>query len=77
MIYFLKFYEISFFYVMYKYIITFNQVYSNLLAKLSASLINETWIYFISRKHKSLSEKEASEINPIIESFLKYEAIRY
>ncbi|RIA96925.1 hypothetical protein C1645_814769 [Glomus cerebriforme] len=55
----------------------FNQAYSNLLAKLPASLINEAWIHFTSRKCNPLSEKEASEINPIVESFLKYEAIRY
>src|SRR5215210_7740124 len=45
--------------------------------KLSASLINEAWIRFTSRKRNPLSEKEASEINPIVESFLKHEAIRY
>ncbi|PKC50560.1 hypothetical protein RhiirA1_486004, partial [Rhizophagus irregularis] len=55
----------------------FNQAYSELLAKLSASLINEAWIHLTSRKRKPLSEKEASEINPIVELFLKYEAIRY
>src|SRR6266536_2139064 len=62
---------------MYKYIITFNQAYSELLAKLPASLINEAWIHLTSRKRNPLSEKEASEINLIVESFLKYEAIRY
>src|SRR6266498_701741 len=55
----------------------FNQTYSNLLAKLSASLINEVWVHFTSQKRKPLSEKEASEINPIIESFLKYKVIKY
>src|SRR6266496_3046562 len=62
---------------MYKYIMAFNQAYSELLAKLPASLINKAWIRLISRKRNPLSEKEASEINPIVESFLKYEAIRY
>src|SRR5687767_312537 len=62
---------------MYKYIMTFNQVYFELLAKLPASLINEAWIRLTSRKRKPLSEKEASEINPIVESFLKHETIRY
>jgi hypothetical protein len=62
---------------MYKYIMTFNQAYSELLAKLPASLINEAWIRLTSRKRNPLSEKEASEINPIVESFLKHEAIRY
>jgi len=62
---------------MYKYIIVFNQAYSNLLAKLPASLINEAWVRLTLRKRKPLSEKEASEINPIVESFLKHEAIRY
>src|SRR2546429_1833943 len=56
---------------------TFNQVYSELLAKLLTSLINEAWIRLTSRKRNPLSEKEASEINPIVESFLKHEAIRY
>ncbi|RGB30505.1 hypothetical protein C1646_765275 [Rhizophagus diaphanus] len=55
----------------------FNQTYSDLLAKLPASLINEAWIRLTSRKCKPLSEKEASEINPIVELFLKHEAIRY
>src|SRR5207248_9161052 len=62
---------------MYKYIMAFNQAYSELLAKLSASLINEAWIRLISRKRNLLFEKEASEINPIVESFLKHEVIRY
>jgi hypothetical protein len=56
---------------------TFNQAYSELLAKLPTSLINEAWIRLTSRKRNPLSEKEASEINPIVESFLKHEAIRY
>src|SRR5213083_2465529 len=74
---FLKFHKIPFFCAMYKYIMAFNQAYSELLAKLPASLINEAWICLISRKRNPLSEKEASEINPIVESFLKHEAIRY
>src|SRR5208282_2876097 len=55
----------------------FNQAYSDLLTKLPASLINEAWIRLTSRKRNPLSEKKASEINPIVESFLKHEAIRY
>jgi hypothetical protein len=55
----------------------FNQAYSELLAKLPASIINEIWICLTSRERNPLSEKEASEINPIVESFLKHEAIRY
>ena len=55
----------------------FNQAYSDLLAKLPASLINEAWIRLISQKRNPLSEKEASEINLIVESFLKHEVIRY
>ncbi len=55
----------------------FNQAYSDLLEKLPASLINEAWIRLTSRKCDPLSEKEASEINLIVESFLKHEAIRY
>jgi hypothetical protein len=56
---------------------TFNQAYSKLLAKLPASIINEAWIRLTLRKRNPLSEKKASEINPIVESFLKHEAIRY
>jgi hypothetical protein len=74
----LKFHGIPFFFcAMYKYIMTFNQAYSELLAKLLASIINETWIRLTLRKRNPLSEKETSEINPIVESFLKHEAIRY
>src|SRR5947207_1903056 len=62
---------------MYKYIMAFNQAYSDLLAKLTASLINEAWICLTSRKRNPLSEIEASEINPIVKSFLKHEVIRY
>src|SRR2546423_12562005 len=67
----------SIFCAMYKYIMVFNQAYSDLLAKLPASLINEVWIHLISRKRNPLSEEEASEINLIVESFLKHEVIRY
>lgn len=46
---------------------------SNLLAKLLASLINETWMRLTSRKRNPLSEIEAGEINPMVESFLRHE----
>ena len=55
----------------------FNQAYSDLLMKLLAFLINEAWVRLISWKCNPLSEIEASEINPIVESFLKHEVIRY
>ena len=55
----------------------FNQAYFELLAKLPASLINEAWIRLTSWKRNPLSEKEAIEINPIVETFLKHETIRY
>ena len=55
----------------------FNQAYSDLLAKLPASLINEAWVHLTSRKHNPLFEIDASEINPIVESFLKHEVNRY
>ncbi|GET51810.1 hypothetical protein GLOIN_2v1826331 [Rhizophagus irregularis DAOM 181602=DAOM 197198] len=45
----------------------FNQAYSELLAKLPASIINEAWIRLTSRRRNPLSEKEASEINPIVD----------
>ena len=53
----------------------FNQAYSDLLTKLPAFLINEAWIRFTSRKRNPLSEIETSEINPIVESFLKHEVL--
>ncbi len=62
---------------MYKYIMAFNHVYSNLLAKLLAFLINEIWVYLTSWKHNLLFKKEASKINLIVKSFLKYEATKY
>jgi len=62
---------------MYRYIMTFNQTYFNLLTKLPASLINKIWVRLISQKYNLLSKKEISEINPIVESFLKHEAIKY
>src|SRR5205814_5525299 len=77
MVYFFGISWNSIFCAMYKYIMVFNQAYSDLLAKLPASLINEAWVRLTSRKRKPLSEKEASEINSIVESFLKHEAIRY
>ncbi|GET51809.1 hypothetical protein GLOIN_2v1761866 [Rhizophagus irregularis DAOM 181602=DAOM 197198] len=45
---------------MYKYIMAFNQAYSELLAKLPASIINEAWIRLTSRRRNPLSEKEAN-----------------
>ncbi|PKC12022.1 hypothetical protein RhiirA5_497253 [Rhizophagus irregularis] len=62
---------------MYKYIMAFNKVYSDLLAKLPTSLINEAWIRLTLWKRNPLSEIKASEINPIVETFLKHEANRY
>ncbi|PKK58997.1 hypothetical protein RhiirC2_795455 [Rhizophagus irregularis] len=56
---------------------TFNQAYSELLAELPPSIKNEAWVRLTSRKRNPISKKEASEINPIVESFLKHEAIRY
>ena len=55
----------------------FNQAYSELLAELPPSIKNEAWVRLTSRKRNPISKKEASEINPIVESFLKHEAIRY
>jgi hypothetical protein len=56
---------------------TFNQAYSKLLAELPPSIKIEAWVRLTSRKRNPISKKEASEINPIVESFLKHEAIRY
>ncbi|PKK57939.1 hypothetical protein RhiirC2_797136 [Rhizophagus irregularis] len=64
------------FFLIYKKAINVLFAYSDLLAKLPAFLINEAWIRLTSQKRKLLSEKEASEINPIVELFLKYEAIK-
>ena len=56
---------------------SFNQAYSNLLIKLPASLINKAQIHLTTWKHNPLTEKEAGEINPIVESFLIHKADRY
>ncbi|CAG8459813.1 13218_t:CDS:10 [Rhizophagus irregularis] len=45
--------------------------------KLPTSLINEAWIRLTLWKRNPLSEIKASEINPIVETFLKHEANRY
>jgi len=55
----------------------FHESYSNLLTQLPPSLIKAGWIRLTTRKKNSLSENEASSINPIIESFLKHEINRY
>ena len=73
----MKFHEIPIFCTMYKYIMAFNQAYSDLLVKLPASLINEAWVRLTSRKRNPLSKIDASKINPIVELFLKHEVNRY
>lgn len=55
----------------------FHQEYSNLLNQLPPSLIQESWRRLTTRKRKPLSENEASNINPIIEVFLRHEVVRY
>src|SRR5688572_13011556 len=52
---------------------TFNRAYSDLLAMLPDSVIQEGWVRLTTRKRTPLSEI----INPIVESFLKHEALRY
>ena len=56
---------------------SFNRAYSDLLAILPDSVIQEGWAHLTTRKRKPLTETEASGINPIVESFLKHEAQRY
>src|SRR5437764_12068553 len=56
---------------------SFNRSYSDLLAILPDSVIQEGWAHLTTRKRKPLTETEASGINPIVESFLKHEAQRY
>ena len=56
---------------------SFNRAYSDLLAILPDSVIQEGWARLTTRKRKPLTETEASGINPIVESFLKHEAQRY
>ena len=56
---------------------TFNRAYSDLLAILPDSVIQEGWARLTTWKRKPLTETEASGINPIVESFLKHEAQRY
>ena len=55
----------------------FHQEYTNLLNKLPPSLIDESWRRLTTRKRKPLSGNEASNINPIIEAFLRHEVERY
>jgi len=57
--------------------LSFNRAYSDLLAILPDSVIQEGWARLTTRKRKPLTETEASGINPIVESFLKHEAQRY
>ena len=56
---------------------SFNRAYSDLLAILPDSVIQEGWAHLTTQKRKPLTETEASGINPIVESFLKHEAQRY
>ncbi|CAB4426126.1 unnamed protein product [Rhizophagus irregularis] len=56
---------------------SFNQAYSELLAMLPASVIHEVWLRLTTRKRKPISMTVASGVNPMVESFLKHEVLRY
>ena len=55
----------------------FNKAYSGLINKLPPSLVNEAWTRLISRKRNPITKDEASAVNPLVESFLRYEVNRY
>ena len=48
------------------YITKFNKVHSELINKLSPSLVEEAWSRIISRKRNPMTEEEASSINPVV-----------
>ncbi|GET56612.1 hypothetical protein GLOIN_2v1826331 [Rhizophagus irregularis DAOM 181602=DAOM 197198] len=56
---------------------SFNQVYTELLVILPASVIHEAWIRLTTRKRNPLSVSDASGVNSMVELFLKHEVERY
>ena len=55
----------------------FHIEYSNLIKQLPPSLVQQSWRRLTTRKKIPISEDEACNINPIIESFLKHKVEVY
>ena len=56
---------------------SFHIEYSDLIKQLPPSLVQQAWKRITSRKKIPISEDEAGNINPIIESFLRHEVEAY
>ena len=56
---------------------TFYKRYNNLLFHLPPSIIHELWVCLTTRKNDSLSETEASKINPKVEALIQHEIDKY
>ena len=50
----------------------FHKRYNKLLSHLPPSIIQELWVRLTTRKNDSLSEAEASKINPKVEALILY-----
>ena len=55
----------------------FHKRYNNLLSHLPPSIIQELWVRLTTRKNDSLSEAEASKINPKVEALIQHEIDKY
>ena len=55
----------------------FHKRYNNLLSHLPPSIIQELWVRLTTRKNDSLSEAEASKINPKVEALIQLEIDKY
>ena len=55
----------------------FHKRYNNLLSHLPLSIIQELWVRLTTRKNDSLSEAEASKINPKVEALIQHEIDKY
>ena len=55
----------------------FHKKYNNLLSHLPPSIIQELWVRLTTRKNDSLSEAEASKINPKVKALIQHEIDKY
>jgi hypothetical protein len=55
----------------------FNDHYKDLLDQLPPSIIKEVWLRLLTRKYNPLTEEQAGEIHPDIDSLLMKEVNRY
>ena len=55
----------------------FNNHYDSLLKQLPPSMKRDAWLWLITRKNNSLSEKQVRSIHPEIEELLTREVNRY